>query len=62
MKLRVDEGLCIGCGACVASFPELFVMNDDGLSECIGNGECGDSEGVDAIEVCPVGAIEEADS
>ena len=32
MNARVEEG-CISCGACVATCPEVFRFNDDGLAE-----------------------------
>ena len=30
MKLRVDKDICIGCGACQATAPDLFEINDEG--------------------------------
>ena len=29
MKFKVDQELCIGCGACEASCPEVFELVDD---------------------------------
>ena len=29
MKFKVDEELCIGCGACEGTCPEVFELNDD---------------------------------
>ncbi len=29
MKFKVDEELCIGCGACEGSCPEVFELVDD---------------------------------
>ena len=29
MKVRVDEDLCVGCGLCVNTCPDIFVMKDD---------------------------------
>lgn len=48
---------CIGCSACVAISPEVFELDDDGLSVVL---ECNnyDWKGVDdAIGACPVDAI-----
>lgn len=48
---------CIGCSACVAISPDVFELDDDGLSVVI---ECDnyDGKGVDdAIGACPVDAI-----
>ena len=53
MKYKVEEGQCIGCGACAAVYPETFEINDAGVSVVVSN------ENVDgsACDVCPVGAI-----
>ena len=51
-KLKIDTSLCIGCGACVGTYPDDLQFNADGLAEPItGEGE------EDAVEICPVGAI-----
>ncbi|MDA8443394.1 MAG: ferredoxin [Peptococcaceae bacterium] len=58
MKVTVDKGTCIGCGACEAVCPEVFRLGDD-LAEVILN-EIGPEleDGVrDAADSCPVGAI-----
>lgn len=59
MKPKVDQSLCIGCGACQSNCPEVFKLGDDNKSHVI--------EGVDyekcedcikmAISICPVQAI-----
>lgn len=53
-KLKIEKSMCIGCGACAASFPEDITLGDDGLAELIA--EEADEE---AVNVCPVGAISE---
>ena len=61
MKVIVDKDLCIGCGACQAICPDVFEINDDGLSEVI-ESEVADKnkeEVVEAIESCPTEAIKE---
>lgn len=61
MKITVDKGKCIGCGACASIEPSVFRINpDDGKSEadtsncdvetCLENCR-------EAARVCPVGAI-----
>lgn len=35
MKVKVNEDACIGCGACAAIAPEVFEINDEGLSTVI---------------------------
>ncbi len=58
MKARVSENLCIGCGACAAIAPEIFELNDNGVSEVI---NALDEENIEkakeAEESCPTNAI-----
>ena len=35
MKVKVQDDLCIGCGACAAICSEVFELNDEGISEAI---------------------------
>lgn len=61
MKYFVNDG-CIGCGLCAGICPEVFSMNDNGVSVAI-DVEVPDSafgSAAEAMEGCPVGAIEEA--
>lgn len=58
-KLKIDKNLCIGCRACVSSYPELFEMGEDMKSrvkkqEISGKEE---KEARAAVNLCPVGAI-----
>ncbi len=54
MELKVDETICMGCGACVSAFPENFDFNGEtGLSHAISN----ENATPDMADVCPVGAI-----
>ena len=53
-KLKIDASLCIGCGACVGTYPDDITFNDNGQAELV-NGEAEE----DVIEICPVGAISE---
>lgn len=60
MKIKVNQETCIGCGMCVDVCPELFKLNDDYKSECI-NSEVSKEltdKAQEAVEVCPVEAIE----
>ena len=50
--VSIDQGKCIGCGACVQSCPKSFKMKD-GKAVAIGDSECAKS----AAAGCPVGAI-----
>jgi ferredoxin len=59
MKAIVDPDLCIGCGLCEDTCPEVFRMNDDGIAYVIDPDPApetyGDIEG--CVELCPVEAI-----
>ncbi len=55
--LVVDSEKCIGCGACISSFKELFHYDKVGKSEVIKSGKCEDCEIDVVIGICPQGAI-----
>lgn len=59
VKPVVDRDLCIGCGLCQDTCPEVFVLEDDGLAHVIT--ENPGHEQYDCIreaeEICPVTAI-----
>ena len=39
-RLKIDQSLCIGCGACAGTFPDDIQIADNGLAELIsGEGE-----------------------
>ncbi|MCI8547371.1 MAG: ferredoxin [Bacilli bacterium] len=65
MKVKVNEEACIGCGACEAICPEVFELNDEGISTCKKdklkeNIEDEVKEKIqDAMDTCPTGAIVE---
>ena len=62
MKVVVNQGNCIGCGACESICPEVFQINDEGFSTVIGVEEDlnnHEEEIRDAIDSCPTGAISE---
>ena len=52
MELKVDETKCIGCGACVASYPQNFDFADN-VSTVISS----ENATPDMVSICPVGAI-----
>ena len=56
MIIKINKALCIGCGSCMAVCPANFEMGDDGKAKVINSAgsEC-DQE---AIDICPVQAIE----
>jgi ferredoxin len=55
MSIKVNQELCIGCGACVSLCPDVFKMNDAGKSEVVSeeNIDCARN----AAGSCPVQAI-----
>jgi len=53
--IKVNEELCIGCGLCANTCPDVFRMNDAGKSEAFAqaNIECAKQAALN----CPVEAI-----
>lgn len=63
-KIKVNEDICISCGACVAICNEVFEFNDDMKASTIdGNNDLDKmddntkDDALDALEGCPVSAI-----
>ena len=61
MKLKVNEEMCIGCGACRGICPECFEFNEEGVAMVTVDEIPEDKieDATDAMEGCPVGAIVE---
>lgn len=59
MKAVVDPDLCIGCGLCEDTCPEVFRLGEDGIARVIDEDPPAetypDIEG--AAELCPTAAI-----
>ena len=62
MKFHVNAD-CIGCGLCVSTCPEGFTMTDGGTAAAAPADVTGPDEATatDAMQTCPVGAIESVD-
>lgn len=54
-KVKVDQNVCIGCGMCAGTCPDIFQMNLNGKSEVIK--EEADDCAKNAAGMCPVDAI-----
>jgi len=61
MKVKVNQNKCIGCGTCPSLVPDVFDFNDEGLAHNIVDvvPEDLEEEVKEAIDACPVSAIEE---
>jgi len=59
MKAKVIKENCIGCGACQAIAPNIFEIDDEGLSKVLIEDISKEDEDdfKDALESCPTGAI-----
>ena len=60
MKASVDKGICIGCGLCASTCPDVFSMDDDGKAIAIESDVPNNLEedAIDARDGCPVSAID----
>ena len=55
--IKVNEDLCIGCGACESMCPSIFKV-EDGKSKVISEGGANcNCEIEDVVDACPVSAI-----
>ena len=59
MKAIVDQDICIGCGACVSTYPKIFSFNEDGKATATDKdiSEIFTDFPEDCAEICPVSAI-----
>jgi len=54
---KIDVELCVGCGACEDICPDVFELQDDGLSHVIDATGCSECECQEAADSCPTEAI-----
>jgi ferredoxin len=61
LRVKVDQELCISCGACIDVCPEVFDWNEDEKAYNIVEEVPADAEdgANDALESCPTNAITE---
>ena len=59
-KVKVNKEKCLGCGMCVGINSDVFEFDDDGLAKANNEkiNEENEDEVKEAINSCPVGAIE----
>lgn len=59
MRVVVDEEICIGCGLCAETCPDVFEMNDDKARVEVDEVPEDVTESCkEAVENCPVEAIQ----
>ncbi|MBR0194756.1 MAG: ferredoxin [Oscillospiraceae bacterium] len=60
MRAFVDQSVCMGCGLCAGTAPDVFRMNDNGTAEAYADTTDANKDDVQAaIGGCPVSAIRE---
>lgn len=57
MRARVDRNICIGSAICVSIAPEVFELDDQGLSHAVHPTAGTDEQLQEAATSCPVQAI-----
>ena len=57
MKIVVDRDECIGCGNCSDIAPDVFELDDEGLSHVTNPEGANDDTIREAAESCPVDCI-----
>jgi ferredoxin len=59
MSIKIDKEKCLGCGSCTAVCPDVFEMDNENKAHIKEGKEDADDQCVqEAIDICPVQAIE----
>ena len=56
-EVYVDQEICIGCGLCVSIVPEVFRLNQAGVSEVHDPAGSSENRIQEAMDSCPVNCI-----
>ncbi len=56
-NVYVDQDVCISCGLCIETAPEVFRMNDDNRAEVYDSDGAPEEKIQEAIDACPVSCI-----
>ena len=56
-EVYVDQRVCIGCGLCASLLPEVFRLNDEGVSEVFDQAGATEAKVGEVIDRCPVNCI-----
>ena len=59
--IAIDSSLCSGFGSCVDLAPGLFQLAPGGVAVTV-TAETDDAAALDAVDACPMGAIEVTES
>lgn len=64
MEVKLNRDACIGCGACAAICPDVFEIDDEGLSKVVSTEIKAENvdDVKDAIDTCPTEAIESVET
>jgi ferredoxin len=57
MKVKVNRELCIGCGLCEESCPEVFALDDEGKAYVLPDADFSNCDLEDVANSCPAEAI-----
>jgi len=57
VKVEVNRKLCMGCGACASLLPEVFELDEDGVSRVKNPNGASIEKIKEVAEMCPAHAI-----